>query len=124
MCRILDIGGEGRYPDAWNLNPSPVKTIGPERGAAIPNHIPGRADAIPLPDQSVHRIIVERTPLTAAAVRELARVIAPRGEVILRHAVPPGIDPHATAREILAGRASQSASWVGGRLLQETRFVF
>jgi hypothetical protein len=55
----LDIGGEGRHAEAWNLNPSPVKTLGPEKGLPIPRRIAGRANAIPLPDHSVDRIIVE-----------------------------------------------------------------
>ena len=33
---ILDIGGEGRHPDAWNLNPRKTKTLGPDRGLPIP----------------------------------------------------------------------------------------
>ena len=62
MTFRLDIGGEGRYADAWNLNPSAVKTIGPNRGQMIPRRIPGRADVIPLPDHSVDQVIMERTP--------------------------------------------------------------
>jgi len=118
----LDIGGEGRHADAWNLNPSRVKTIGPDRGAPIPRLLVGRADAIPLADNSVECVIVERMPLLEPALREIARVIAAGGEIILRHAVPPGVDPHAVARRLLPGVVSVRRVRVGSQTLQETTF--
>ncbi len=119
---VLDIGGEGRHAGAWNLNPSRVKTIGPERGQLIPQHILGRADDIPLADGSVDRLIAERTPLLAPALREIARVISPTGTVILRHVRPPYGDPHALARRSLPGRVTYRMIWLAGRLVQETQF--
>jgi ubiquinone/menaquinone biosynthesis C-methylase UbiE len=118
----LDIGGEGRHAGAWNLNPSSVKTIGADRGQPIPRHIPGRADEIPLPDHFVDRLIVERTPLRRRALAEIRRVVAPRGTVILRHAMPPGIDPHRLALEMLTGRIRRRIVRIGGQYLQETVF--
>jgi len=123
MTMTLDIGGEGRHPLAWNLNPSPVKTLGPDRGAPIPRHIAGRADRIPLESGSVDRVIVERTPLRRAALTEIARVVSPTGTITLRHAIPPGIDPHATARAILPGRATTRRILHVGRLVMETQFT-
>src|SRR5688500_1469436 len=99
MTMVLDIGGEGRHPRAWNLNPSRVKTLGRHRGAPIPRLILGRADAIPLADGSVDRVYVERTPLRDAALREIARIIRPGGVVTLRHVVIPGRDRHGRARQ-------------------------
>lgn len=119
---ILDIGGEGRHPEAWNLNPSRVKTLGKAKGEPIPRLIHGRADAIPLVDGSVRQILVERTPLTRSALREIARVIAPGGTVILRHVPPPEFDPHAVAREILPGSCYQRNTLLQGASVQETRF--
>ena len=78
----------------------------------IPRLILGRAESIPLPDRSVQRIIVERTPLRRQAYLEINRVIAVGGIVILRHACPPGIDPHRLAYELLDGQIEQSKkSW-------------
>ncbi len=119
---VLDVGGEGRHPEAWNLNPSPVKTFGEQRGQPIPRHIPGRADSIPLPDGSVDRLIVERTPLRVAALSEIARVISVTGTIVLRHAQPPNVDPHALASRILPGRISRRTIRLGGQVLQETEF--
>ena len=120
---ILDIGGEGRHPAAWNLNPSAVRTLGPDRGEPIPRHLLGRADAIPLPSGSVDEIIVERTPLSPAGLWEIRRVMVSGGILTLRHAIPPGIDPHAVAKTFfgVSGETEQVA--VAGRTLQQTRFV-
>lgn len=120
---MLDVGGEGRHQMAWNLNPSPVKTLGPSRGKPIPRLILGRAEAIPLPDKSVDRLIVERTPLRRRALEEVGRVIRPTGCVILRHAVPPDIDPHRLAIRVLAGRTQQRTVHVSGQRVQETVFL-
>ena len=119
---LLDIGGEGRYANAWNLNPSHVKTLGPDKGKPIPHLILGRAQDIPLPDQSVDRIVSEQTPLTRRALVEIARVIAPGGEIVLRHVPLPMIDTHADARRILPGTACVTLHKVRQRVLQETRF--
>ena len=119
---LLDIGGEGRYPEAWNLNPSSVKTRGRDVGARIPRLIKGRAQAIPLPDNSVDMIIVERTPLRMAAMREIQRVIHDEGTIILRHALPPNIDPHRLARDLIQGHVQQRTIRISGLWLQETTF--
>jgi hypothetical protein len=119
---VLDIGGEGRHARAWNLNPSPTKTRGLDRGAPIPRRVAGRAEAIPFPDHSVDVIVVERTPLRAAALSEIRRVIRTDGTIILRHAYPPGFDPHRTARQVLPGRVRQRMIEIAGQRLQETVF--
>ena len=119
---ILDVGGEGRHSEAWNLNPSHVKTIGKNRGQPIPHHISGRADNVPMADGSVDRVIVERTPLQVAGLREIARVISSHGTIILRHARSPCGDPHALAKNILPGRISHRIMRLDGQLVQETEF--
>jgi len=118
----LDIGGEGRHVDAWNLNPRPLRTCGPQRGEPIPRHIYGRADAIPLPDGSVDCIIVENTPLRAAALREIRRVIARHGTIVLRHVQLPFSDRHAAAMGVLPGRLTRRVVRLGERVVQESRF--
>ncbi len=119
---VLDIGGEGRHDEAWNLNLSPVKTLGPDRGLPIPRLILGRAEAIPLPNRSAYVILVERTPLRVEALREISRVIRVDGTIILRHAIPPILEPHRTACRFLPGRASGRRYRFSGRWMQETVF--
>ena len=120
---MLDIGGEGRYDEAWNLNPSSFKTRGPNRGAPIPRLIRGRAEAIPLADNSVDVIVVERTPLSPAALFEIKRVIFADAIIVLRHAMPPICDPHRRAYEVLPGRIRRRQIFVCGQWVQESVFL-
>jgi ubiquinone/menaquinone biosynthesis C-methylase UbiE len=117
---VLDIGGEGRHVDAWNLNPSKVRTFGPQRGERVPRLIVARGDAIPLADQSVDVIIVERTPLRLATLREMLRVARPSAQVILRHVVTPAGDPHRVALRSFSGRISRQFATIGIHRVQET----
>jgi hypothetical protein len=76
-----------------------------------------------LVDQSVERIIVERTPLGAGVLREMARVIAPHGTVVLRHVPLVGTDRHRLACEILRGQTTCVLRRLGGALVQETTIL-
>ena len=118
----LDIGGEGRYPEAWNLNISKIKTLGPDKGQPIPRWVAGSATAIPLPDSSVDRIIMERTPLTCVAIDEMLRILKPGGDIILRHFYGTGEHPHALARCTISGHVSSGQIYLGNQLIQETAF--
>ncbi len=117
---VLDIGGEGRHLNAWNLNPRTMKTIGPHRGQPIPRLIQGRAENIPLPNGSVDEVIVERTPLLAAAYGEILRVAKSGAVIILRHAPIPRFDPHCLAHRLLMGKKSCSTTQIGSQMLQQT----
>lgn len=117
---VIDVGGEGRHEEAWNVNPSRVRTFGPFRGQPIPRLILGRSDAIPLPNHCVDKIIVERTPLLQIAVFELQRIARPRALIILRHARPFGTDPHQLARKILLGECVTGECKTASRRYQET----
>lgn len=117
---ILDIGGEGRHPTAWNLNPRGLKSFGPEQGTRIPRWIAGRGEQIPLPDNCVDVLIVERTPLRPATLAEMARVVKPSGTAILRHAVGPLGNPHRLATRVLRGRTSARMTSIGKIVVQET----
>lgn len=117
----LDIGGEGRRAGVLNLNRSRYKTLGPNRGQLIPRLIVGRAEAIPFSTGSVRRVIVERTPLNAAALVEIARVVAPDGVVLLAHVPLPEGDRHAAALRALGGRWKRRTARIHGQLVQVTR---
>ena len=117
---ILDIGGEGRNDGAWNLNPRTHKTVGRARGEPIPRLIQGRGESIPLADQSVDVVIVERTPLRSATLAEIRRVARPTAQVILRHAQAHQRDPHVLAVQALPGAVRQGMTVIGGQSYQET----
>ncbi len=116
----LDLGGEGRHPGAWNLNPRRRRTIGAERGEPIPQLIQARGEQIPLPDDSVDILIVERTPLRRATLAEILRVTRPAARIILRHANAHSRDPHRIAVQVLHGTVERRFTRVGLQTLQET----
>jgi hypothetical protein len=117
---VLDIGGEGRHPGAWNLNPRTAATVAGAAGRPIPRLICGRGEAIPLADRSVDVLIVERAPIRPSVLREIARVAKPSAIAILRHAVGPLGDPHARALAIL-GRPGRTREIVlDGLRIRET----
>jgi ubiquinone/menaquinone biosynthesis C-methylase UbiE len=117
---ILDIGGEGRHPHAWNLNPRTCRTVAPHCGEPIPRLIRGRAENIPLPGHCVDRVIVERVPLRRAALEEIRRVAKSGSFVILRHAAMPWLDPHRLALRVLPGTARRSTLQLGDRTYLQT----
>jgi ubiquinone/menaquinone biosynthesis C-methylase UbiE len=119
---VLDVGGEGRHPGVWNLNPSRLRTFGPQRGEPIPRLIQARADAIPLADDSIDLVVAERTPLRTAALRELSRVTRPDGRIILRHVVTPAGDPHRFALQVLGEAVSRRLLKLGAHVAQESTF--
>ncbi len=117
---ILDIGGEGRHPEAWNLNPKRRKTLGHQRGEPIPRLIHGRGESIPLSDRSVDVVIVERTPLRPQTLSEVLRVASRSAQIILRHANAHQRDPHKLALQALSGAVEQRVVIIEGRAVQET----
>lgn len=82
---VLDIGGEGRYAGAINLNPQPITSTTGEAGHIIPNWVPGRGDFIPLPPKTVEIIRLENAPINPATMEEMLRVMRPRGKIHLSH---------------------------------------
>lgn len=117
---VLDIGGEGRHQAAWNLNPRPFKTLGPQRGQPIPRLILGRAEKVPLPDRKIDMVIVERTPLSRRAIEEIKRIARPGALVLLRHARAFGRDPHLLAKEMLSGERHECECEIESKIYQET----
>jgi hypothetical protein len=117
---VLDIGGEGRNAHAWNLNPRSLRTFGPDRGQVIPRLILARGEAIPLVDGCVDVLIVERTPLRLATLREMLRVARPSAQAILRHVVTPAGDPHRIALQALPGTNTRRFTTIGIHRVQET----
>lgn len=120
---VVDVGGEGRHPIAWNVNPSPIRTLGRYKGQPIPRWLYGTAESIPLADGAVDWLIVERTPLSLAALKELARVVSPTGRITLRHVPLPWKDRHGLAKSVLPGRFVERMSCIGGLTVQETEFL-
>ncbi len=117
---MVDLGGEGRHPRAWNLNPRTTKTFGPQAGQPIPRLIVARGEALPLRDASVDVLIAERTPLRMATLREIERVAKPSATIILRHVEGPLGDPHRVALAMLKGRTHRGTSTIGSHTVCES----
>ncbi len=94
---VLDIGGEGRYRPAINLNPQGYTTTTGEAGRNIPNWVRGRGDALPFNNQAISGVLVENAPLNDKTLTEIKRVIAPRGFVSLSHPSEYAKEAHAKA---------------------------
>lgn len=117
---VLDVGGEGRHPAAWNLNQRRERSGASRANGPIPRLILARADAIPLARGAVDLAIVERTPLLVRALRELERVVKSGGAILLRHAITPAGDPHRVALRLLSGTADRRQFAHRGYQIQET----
>ena len=82
---ILDIGGEGRYQGAINLNPNPLTTTTGESGRFIPNWLPGSGGNIPIESRVVDIVYLENAPIQLKTMGEVLRIITPRGQIHLSH---------------------------------------
>lgn len=85
MTIHIDIGGEGRYPGAINVNPYAVTSTTGEPGRPIPNLVVGRGERLPIASGIADVISVESAPLRPGAAEEIARVLKPGGLVRLLH---------------------------------------
>lgn len=65
-------------------------------------------------------MIVERTPLRPATLREIRRVVKPGAFVLLRHADLPWLDPHRIALRMLPGCVRRGSLQIGGQKYRET----
>jgi hypothetical protein len=79
----IDIGGEGRYPNAINVNPNTTTSTTGTAGRTIPNHVPGRGERLPFGARNADGISLENAPITAQTGAEIARVIKPGGSIRL-----------------------------------------
>lgn len=113
MALHIDIGGEGRYAGAWNVNPARSTSTTGTPGRPIPRLIQALGEALPFADASVARVTVENAPIRPGTVAEIARVLAPGGEVHLLHPIDYAIqcgahDAVAGALRIDAGETVRS----------------
>jgi hypothetical protein len=101
----LDIGGEGRYPAAINLNPAREGADGP-----VPRLVVGVGQQAPIRSRSIDLVTAENIPIHGRGVLdEIARVIRARGAVELVN--PDDYEPirraHLNCISMLNGRARQ-----------------
>jgi SAM-dependent methyltransferase len=83
---ILDLAGEGRYRDAFNVNIQPWNstTVSADRTGNIPYFIYGNLkEALPFESESAVRIYLENVQVFDKAVSEIVRIIKPGGAIFL-----------------------------------------
>jgi hypothetical protein len=116
----IDIGGEGRYSDAVNVNSgyfgNPPVTSGPSMqgyagtaGRPIPNVVLASGEALPFADQSIDIITLQNTPIRPGTISEITRVIKAGGEIRL-------VGPKLIVEDL----HKQIAQRVGGNIYQVT----
>ena len=92
----IDIGGEGRYFNAINLNPSEIGTS----GSQIPDLVLGVGEQLPFRTKSADFITLENTPIRPGASEGIARVIKPGGQILLFHPTVYAVDGGAHQRVV------------------------
>ena len=102
----IDAGGEGKHPEANNLNWMPTVHGGGggpslEHGDPIPNLVCANIlSTWPIGDRQVDLVTVEGSPLNA---QEIARVIKDGGKIII---IPGGLSQHPELVEALGARVA------------------
>jgi len=79
----IDIGGEGRYPGAINVNPNTTTSTTGTAGRPIPNLVQATGERLPFANQAAQIVTIENTPISQATASQVARVIRPGGEIRL-----------------------------------------
>jgi len=115
----VDVGGEGDYPGAINVNPSTEGMNGP-----IPNRVPGTAQNNPLPSGGADIVTAENIPIhQPGAVEGVSRLVKPGGFVSVANPADyaPGMAAHQALIDRLGGAAGQVIdpdgvmhTWVSG----------
>ena len=102
---VIDIGGEGRYPNAINVNPSEVPSLRP--GGTIPNRVDAFGEKLPFPDNSVDGIVIESGPINPDVIREIVRVLKPGGSIRLLSPPEFAKEAHESVLKAVGGEMSQ-----------------
>ena len=111
VCPVhIDIGGEGRYPKAINVNPGPHQTTTGVWGNPIPNQVKAKGQLLPFSDNSIHAISLENAPITTAIAKEIKRVVKPGGTILLKHHPEYAAGAHTMLINLVNGQVSQFSS--------------
>jgi RHS repeat-associated protein len=104
----LDIGGEGRYAGAINVNTQAFTSTTGTAGRAIPSLVQAAGERLPFADRSANIITLQHAPIRPGTISEIARTIRPGGEIRLVGPATP---------EVLAAH-QRVANAVGGKVFQ------
>ncbi len=102
---VVDIGGEGRYADAININPQPLRPDTMYIQDIIPNWIPAKAQKLPFKPHTVDQIYLENAPVTKEILIEIKRVLKKDGKLRLTHPESFSSEIFPWVREVFSGRS-------------------
>ena len=120
----IDVGGEGRYPSAVNVNPRSTGIFSPYAPAngegPIPNWVPGTSEDIPFPSGVAGRITLEAAPVRAGTPAEITRVLSPQGTASLTGPADQLPNFQSVADALGAPMSVQTVEQVGGKIATAT----
>lgn len=120
---LIDVGGEGRYANAINLNKGSLTTTTGVPGQPIPNLVNGLGQAMPFQSGVAGTIIAENTYLGGNVPAEMARVIQPGGSVILLSPAEYALAAHQAVIDAVGGTSSQQIFPTAGGPMTLTRIT-
>ncbi len=79
----LDIGGEGRYADAINVNPQSLTSTTGVPGQPIPQRVNAFGEKLPFANKTADAVTLESAPIKVGTANEIARVAKPGSTIRL-----------------------------------------
>jgi RHS repeat-associated protein len=109
----LDIGGEGRYPGAINVNTNTTTSTTGTAGRPIPNLVQATGERLPFGNQVAEIITIENTPINQAIASEVDRVIKQGGVIRLVSPADYALVAHQRVIQALPPGATVTQTTVG-----------
>lgn len=104
----IDVGGEGRYVGAINLNPMNTTSTTGAPNRPIPNHVEGIGEKMPFRSKVADKIIIEGAPIRPNTPQEIARVVKSGGVIQLLHPSAYATKAHQEVIDATGGTHTQS----------------
>lgn len=104
----IDVGGEGRYVGAINLNPMNTTSTTGAPNRPIPNHVEGIGEKMPFRSKVADKIIIEGAPIRPNTPQEIARVVKSGGVIQLLHPSAYATKAHKEVIDATGGTHTQS----------------
>ena len=110
----IDIAGEGRYPDAINVNHQGLTSTTGAPGQPIPHLVKSGADALPFDNSVVDKFSYENFKVTALRMSEVKRVSKPGAEINILNPkdLAIGGGDHELARSLLGGQIKSQVTFL------------
>ena len=115
----LDIGGEGRYPNAVNVNRARPDQL----PHAVPNMVRAHGERLPFRDRCADTITLENAQIKPGTGSEIARVIKPGGTIRLVGPADVAKTAHADIARAVGGTVTQTTTGSGDQAITTTTII-